>query len=899
MVRRLAAPLAWTGYIGVRVPGWGLFDGLPLGPLEATAIALAWWAWGCRRGLPGAAVVTALFLVKLSLGGTLLVDRGFAARYYANGSWTSPSEPSFTQRGASYTRIDPIIAFGPDRDLPLFFLNDLRFNFYRPGEPDRNRLPWSVAWDGLFRASETRSTAFYVSAGYGVTGELAIGGRTVISIEAGAERTADVRLAQGAHTITLRAAGAYGADRHIEAGEIVAGRRVPFSTAHIAAEPTSPFSMRVDRVVRALARAIDIALLAWLGLLVLIRAAESWRGYAVGPLLWLGAVLEAVLFALPYAARLVLLGGGDDPLTYEHLARAIGLGDPLLRQDGPAAGQGAPYYYQPLYPYFLALLHVLFGDDFFGVVFVQRLLVAVTVGAVASISERLFGCRAGRLALLGGGLLIYAKAGRWSGVPLAEPLFMPLLAVWTFMLVRTAAAARSAVTAGLVGGLATLTRSTLVLGWVLALPAWIGARRRDRLRGALILLGVMALMVSLATVRNWMVASRFVPITTSMGVNLHAGNTPPGALVEAPADRVRGYERLGLDRPTQMVVEYVRQQPAAFVRGLGRKALYAIVCFEASGLPGETGTSLVYVLIWAAAAIGWIRMARGGAGMGLVAAIPALLALSHFAIVVIFFPHAHHDRLILPLYPLLIPYGALALEPLASLAIANARLGASASMLAIALVAFVPATGGWADLANALVAVGVIGAIGLYDRPRLTVGAWLCLAYVGALTASFLSDASFGASSEYRRGLMLPVVIFVAARLGRAIEGGRSALRAAFAGTLVLMGGALTAVALFATGGGHDAALPLFGRIADQAGTAGAAFLAALCLRAVIRSARSSGSSVVLALGHGALVSVLAVSLAVDAFATSGGQRHLFVALGVLVGLAERGTGALPTCYRS
>ena len=151
----------------------------------------------------------------------------------------------------------------------------------------------------------------------------------------------------------------------------------------------------------------------------------------------------------------------------------------------------------------------------------------------------------------------------------------------------------------------------------------------------------MIAVTSLATLRNWIVAGELVPIASSGPVNLSLGNTPAIPLVPHPEHQAF-YDRLGFDRQyTQVVVEYVRHQPRAFLAGLSEKAKYTLG-FDAI-LPGS-GRSNFYVVTWAAALAGLFLMSRTSPlGLGSATLIPALLALSHFAVVVMIFPHGYSD----------------------------------------------------------------------------------------------------------------------------------------------------------------------------------------------------------------------------------------------------------------
>jgi hypothetical protein len=111
----------------------------------------------------------------------------------------------------------------------------------------------------------------------------------------------------------------------------------------------------------------------------------------------------------------------------------------------------------------------------------------------------------------------------WSGVLLGEIVFMPLVAATTWALVALAQGGGRwpAVAAGVTGGLATLSRSTLLPSWALVVPLVAAARHRRHLTAwpaAGVLVAVL-LVVSLATARNWIVSGRFVPVATSFSVN--------------------------------------------------------------------------------------------------------------------------------------------------------------------------------------------------------------------------------------------------------------------------------------------------------------------------------------------------------------------------------------------
>jgi hypothetical protein len=213
-----------------------------------------------------------------------------------------------------------------------------------------------------------------------------------------------------------------------------------------------------------------------------------------------------------------------------------------------------------------------------------------------------------------------------------------------------------------------LAGAAVVAMWrIFVVPALALALRGSRRRWSalVVLVLTMTAVVSLATMRNWVVAHEFVPITSSGSVNLFSGNTPPAKLV-TPPEHAKTYQRLGIDPYTQMVIEYARQKPGLFIDGLKHKAMYALGSFE-SLLPG-TGRSVFYASVWASALAGLVLIPSVAPGVPLAAsAIPFLIAAAHFATVVAIFPHVYGDRLVLPFYLLLVPYVAVLLVAVARL----------------------------------------------------------------------------------------------------------------------------------------------------------------------------------------------------------------------------------------
>jgi hypothetical protein len=323
-----------------------------------------------------------------------------------------------------------------------------------------------------------------------------------------------------------------------------------------------------------------------------------------------------------------------------------------------------------LYPYFLAATHLLFGEDYFGVFFLQRLGLWISLIVMTSITRRLFGDVAALGAALSGALFIVLKLLQWSGVQLSELLFIPLVCLCLQQLIAlaTGAGLGTAIAAGLLGGFATLTRASLGAAWLVLIPfVWMIRRRGGfAARATHVALLTMIAVIGLATLRNWIASGQFVPIATSGPVVLLLGNPPPPGTPEH-ADNPHGLLRwLNPDDRTRHVLEGALHQPAAFAANLVKKALYTLGFFGAY-LPGAS-SSPVFILMWSAALLGLLaRRDAFATGPGSLAAwLPALMAGAHFLAVTIFVPHVYGDRLVLPFYVLIIPYVGAAIALLVS-----------------------------------------------------------------------------------------------------------------------------------------------------------------------------------------------------------------------------------------
>lgn len=265
---------------------------------------------------------------------------------------------------------------------------------------------------------------------------------------------------------------------------------------------------------------------------------------------------------------------GDDPMTYETYARDI-LFNGLWMNGGRPLGQGEPFYYQAFYPYFLAAAHWVFGEGMFGVLMLQRWLVALAAVLLTRIAMRLRGDAVWPIALAVSALFVWWKLAPISRDLLNESLYVPLLAAWAASLVyigRRPEPARAAV-AGMLGGFAAITRSTAMLSWFLVWPALVKDLAAHKRR--------------------------------------------------ATTDTIE-------------VIEYAIAAPGPFAANMDHKALFALGFYDLYA-PGW-GMSPVYIAVWLSAIAGLLIVWRYADADRIAVILPLLIALTQYVAVVIVYP---------------------------------------------------------------------------------------------------------------------------------------------------------------------------------------------------------------------------------------------------------------------
>jgi Tfp pilus assembly protein PilF len=240
-----------------------------------------------------------------------------------------------------------------------------------------------------------------------------------------------------------------------------------------------------------------------------------------------------------------------DGRAYDRWALAI-----IGRAESPQAEAAAngPFYQDPLYPYFLALIYTVFGHSYWAVYLSQLALALVFLLLIYDTARRLFDRRAGILAAALAALYKPFIFNESQIEKTALAVFLTALFLW--ILVRSFGSGHSSpgprhssfllhhspllwpFAAGLALGLAALTRANALLFAPLLPVAYALGRPRPPKRGSApfpsrsrlapalaSILGVL-LVIAPVSIRNSLLTHEFTLTTTQAGQNLFIGNSP-------------------------------------------------------------------------------------------------------------------------------------------------------------------------------------------------------------------------------------------------------------------------------------------------------------------------------------------------------------------------------------
>jgi Tfp pilus assembly protein PilF len=253
---------------------------------------------------------------------------------------------------------------------------------------------------------------------------------------------------------------------------------------------------------------------------------ESGGLAALSDRAWFIAIIAAAFFLrLGYLLQIdsipLFYHLAGDGRTYDEWGQRIAAGDWL--------GQGV-FYQAPLYPYFLGVLQVFFGNNLWLIRFLQTVLGAISCGLIFIVGQRLFARPAG----IAAGLILafYAPAMFYDGLIEKSILDLVLLSGLLFLLFasgREPKWRKWLACGGLIGLLGLSRENALILVPVIA--AWIVFHYGERplaLRARWLGLLFAGLLLVLFPVglRNLLVGGEFKLTTSQFGPNFYIGNNP-------------------------------------------------------------------------------------------------------------------------------------------------------------------------------------------------------------------------------------------------------------------------------------------------------------------------------------------------------------------------------------
>ncbi len=648
-------------------------DGLPLRAWELGALlglVIALYGLGMPGRVPAsqwlALAVVLLIGLKLLLW-WVAPNYGLAASYYSRDRVGGNPEPSTEALGASYTRMEE----GPGRPaLATHFFNDVeRFNFYQENEPSRANLPFAVRWDGFLSVPHDGDYAFELDASGPAL--LALDARPVLTVPAygGADRV-NLALTAGAHPLGVEYVRLEGRTPVIrlewDLGRGEAMR--PLGAPYLTASPSSQDQVEQQQWSALVAIALDAGFLAWLTAFAGVLGAARMRAIRSGTLglerfalsIFLAAITtHAMATTTDLYGRATILEGGQDWLTYESYARDILLNGPLMTLGKPL-GEGKPFFFQPFYPYYLAGLHWLTGEDLWGPIVLQLVGLGVCGVILYWLARRLFGVQAA-IATLALFAILRATQLDWVARKLlSENLYFVVLPMAIFLLIRTLDEGRRSdlVLAGLLLGVASITRAPTLLylpavAGILAAGALRGgdSRRSALAAGAVVVLVAFA-VAALVPLRNYVVSGRAALVATNGGATLLLAHPPTPKVRLARVDENPLYNAMKLDRQTREVLEFVRQDPPGYVATLIPLALYSVGFSGAIDGSAEVAPD---ILLLTALYLGSLALLPSARSLR-VSLLHVFIGI-HLVIMVTFLPYVYGYRQVLPMHLLMLVFG--------------------------------------------------------------------------------------------------------------------------------------------------------------------------------------------------------------------------------------------------
>ncbi len=599
-------------------------------------------------GWLGAVVATLAFNRRLGLSRTLVliwlaigILRAIVSTWGVPVGWILTESIAVRDRFATSQTHIADLGFQAG-DVPAHLINDnSRFNFYasREGDPDRTKLPVTVM-----------AKAFVAG-----QGALKISSSSPIQIAVGSEVT-DLRPPIVDYVRGISVGQETPVEITMAPTEVdKAALQVQPIGLELYSEPTSGPLMTVHRWLGRIAGPVDLLVIAISCYIVALTIRRRLARMARQRLVLVGLVSLLLFLSLgshllswfSQHDSLTVLSGGDDWLTYETFARDIQNNSPLMLMGQPL-GRAQFFYYQPLYPYVLAIGHLIVGESVQGLILLQLLGAGLVVFlAFLAIPEGMVPTAVFLVVTLGTGII--EQWMRLAERLLSENLLLVMFALLLLVVskLKVVPSLASMTLVGTILGIAGLARST---SWI-AVPIVVFLLLRGIARGDLphrlaALMLPIVLLAALIPVRNLVAAGTPALLPTSGSINLYMGNVPTGR--KLPGEPWVSLSKT-YDPRLVSVAEAVVDAPDQVAKKIADKTIYIL------GFPRSMDADYPVIFwpvlsLWILAPLGFLTRKHSR-----VAWLSLVLAVTHALSLVLVFPNNYYYRLEMPAtLPLLI-----------------------------------------------------------------------------------------------------------------------------------------------------------------------------------------------------------------------------------------------------
>ena len=555
-------------------------NGLPLGnPIDTFFIlflVFIFFILGWREKpliKPARVIILLIVLVSLKLLlNSLTVEHGLKGYYYNNKDFAGPCAKSIEYLDLDATRVDQEISFFNSGDSP----RQKPFNMGFINDHNIENFDFSVIWTGFLYLPKDTLTEISVLS----TGDFKLYLDRRLFIEGSQEElTRAASMEEGFHSIKIEYINKSIQDGLLDLKWSDGYKVRTINSEYFYPEKPSQGVFILDRSIRRISWIFF--LIQFLPLLLCMRyfiERPRLKSFLRDEktLLFLffvifmtqGFFAQLKNFQDPYYN---ILSRGNDWLVFEQHARLIISGDWLDSTE-------APFYFMPFYRYFIALVHLIYGEGLFMLFWMQHSLLLLSCIFIYKIAKTAFNRNVAVLSLflLAFNRLPLGEANRLLSAMLA--MFFSCVFIYYLVTSLKTRALKKMVLAGIFFGLSVITRPNLFSYIVFAVP-WIFANLfKEKIKLAakytFVFLFAAMLVISCVSMRNLGVSGKFALLTSTGGVNLLEGNPLPPSISLDSVGENKVYKFFGLDSNTTSVLEYLRQRPLKFIKGLGIKVGY-------------------------------------------------------------------------------------------------------------------------------------------------------------------------------------------------------------------------------------------------------------------------------------------------------------------------------------